>query len=356
MEPMMMKSQGRTLTIPVARVLFSLLALFLVLIIPSPGGAEPQTELLYTLRIPFEVGAQSEVRFPDGRVLPMGKVRVLPWKSKHPGFTASRYGVGGEVVATAANAHHFLIDVEDGRGRTLSLIPTATFVATAGLGSCIVVEGTGGIGLWGRYAPTVGSPVFVVNRIGSRIRFRSPDLLKVATGLEVDVHAPPAAVDYLQIENRVGGRAWYHDGTGDHLFGVVDRPVTGTGRFSGTLYQAAGFVRANHLGVLCVSTTPVGDIGGFQIVPRNHTFNPELQKTQRMSQWLILRGPDYEDLTGKFPFFSGAVRPGDREDPRSHQGWVFCRYGETPWMPLPVVSDKTEDGLGGVTEFRILLH
>lgn len=335
-----------------------LLVLFLSgFLLPHPASAEPQGQLLYTLHIPFEVGAPAEVRLPDGSAVPCGKVRVLPWKTKYPGFTASRYGVGGEVVATAANAHHFLIDVEGNRGRTLSLIPTATFVATAGLGSCLVVEGTGGMGLWGRYAPTVGSPVYVVNAIGSRIRFRSPDLLKVAKALEVEVFVPETAVDYLQIENRVGGRAWYHDGSGDHLFGLVDRPVSGTGRFSGTLYQDASRVRANHLGVLCVSTTPAGDIGGFQIVPRNHTFSPELQETQRMNQWLILRGPDFEDLTGKFPFFSGAVRPADREVAEgAHQGWVLCREGAGPWVPLPVVSDRTEDGLAKVTELRILLH
>ncbi|MCX7829252.1 MAG: hypothetical protein N2315_08685, partial [Thermanaerothrix sp.] len=86
-------------------------------------------ELLYTLRLPLEPRAPVEAVYPDGRRVFLGTVRLIPWKTRYPGFTASRNGTGGEVIASGANAHHLLLDVEKGKGRTLSIIPSSTFVA-----------------------------------------------------------------------------------------------------------------------------------------------------------------------------------------------------------------------------------
>jgi len=311
---------------------------------------------LYTIRIPLVAGQHASLVDAEGLSRDLGKVRVLPWKTKYPGFTASSYGDGGQIVASGANALHVLVDVENGHGRTLSILPTSTFVATAGIGSSLYLEGVGGIGLWGAFAPPVGSPVFIVNQIGAKIPLNDVSLLKYAQAIEIDVFPPVEDVEYLEIENRVGGRAFWHDSRGDHLFGLVDRPVSGTGRFSGTLYQERSRVRANHPGVICVSTSPAGKIGGFQIVPRNHTFSPEMRKTQRMDQWLILRGPDFEDLTGRFPFFFGALRPGDRSVPGDREGTVVCRVNGGAWEPLPEAEDVQPEALKDVTAIRIYVR
>jgi|GEM_PF-5716334 len=54
-------------------------------------------QVAYTIRLPMEVGALAEVLYPDGSSESMGKVRVLPVKTRYPGFTASRLGEPGSV-------------------------------------------------------------------------------------------------------------------------------------------------------------------------------------------------------------------------------------------------------------------
>ena len=292
---------------------------------PAAGASiylkEDPELLMFTIRVPTVTGEQAQVIMPDGSAIEVGKVRAVPAKTRYPGFTASKYGIGGQVIATAANAHHIQVSVESGEGRTLSLIPSETFVAASGMGTSFIVEGVGGAGLWGEYAPFVGSPVYIINQSGMPTLFNNVDLLKYATALEIRVYRPDEEIDYIEIENKDGGWAWYHDGKGDHQFAVVESGVTGTGRFEGSLYQSLGKVRANHPGVICVSTTDKYDIGGFQIIPLNHTYSKEMQKTRRMSQYIVMRGVDFEVLTGHAPFFWGFIRPGANVECRIAGKW-----------------------------------
>ncbi|WP_164925211.1 hypothetical protein [Thermanaerovibrio acidaminovorans] len=311
-------------------------------------------QVAYTIRLPMEVGALAEVLYPDGSSESMGKVRVLPVKTRYPGFTASRLGEPGSVVASGANAHHILVDVERSRGRTLSVIPSVTFVAAAGNGSSMVIEGVGGVGLWGRLSPPVGSRVYVVNRLGYRIPFRSRDLLKVASALEIDVEERSPG-DYVRIENWEGGGVFLGVDRREERLGTVEKPFHSSGRFLGTLYQTVSAVRANHPGVICVSTTQVGDIGGFQIVPLTHMYDDEMQKSRNMGQWLIVRGDRFQDLAGTYPLFSGVIRPFDREGD-SPEGRVLCRIGDGPWIDLPEASGVQEGIFQDVTEIKILLR
>lgn len=325
---------------------------------PQKAYAKPEdpSQLMFTVHLPMTPGEHAQVVFPDGRTIDMGKVRTVPTKSRHPGFTASKYGLGGQVIATAANAHHLQISVEDGSGRTISVIPAETFVAAPGFGTSFVVEGIGGTGLWGQYAPYVGSPVYIVNQVGVPVLFNNIGLLQFASAVEIRVYRPEESIEYLEIENWAGGKAWYRDSEGrDHPFALVEHGVSGTGRFEGTLYQGPGMVRANHPGVICVSTTRKMDIGGFQIVPLSHTYAKEMQKSRRMGQYIILRGVDFEDLTGKFPFFRGEVRPGDSEIPERREGRVFGKVNGA-WGPLPEISGLTENTLTGIDAIRIYLR
>jgi hypothetical protein len=308
---------------------------------------------MFTIHVPMETGERATVIFPDGSSEEMGRVLAIPIKSRHPGFTASKYGIGGQIIATAANAHHIQISVEDGTGRTMSLVPSMTFANAPGYGTSFVVEGVGGSGLWGKYAPFVGSPAYIVNRVGVPVLFNNIQLFQFATALEIRVYSPERAIEYFEIENVVGGRAWYHDEDGDHQFAVVESGVGGTGRFEGTLYQGLGLVRANHPGVICVSTCPKREIGGFQIVPLSHTYSSEMQKTRRMSQYIVLRGVSFEDIAGQSPFFKGWVRPGDA-DSDSRTGWVSCKI-DGEWQELPNISGLTEHTLEDVEAFRIHL-
>lgn len=310
---------------------------------------------MYTLKIPLSPGSPVEAVCSDGSKIPLGLVRVVPWKTRYPGFTASRNGVAGRVVASGANALHLLIDVERGRGRTLSIIPSVTFVAVAGTGSSLVVEGVGGVGLFGAYAPTVGSMVYVVNPLGFRIPFRSKDLLKVAVALEIDVEAPPEDASYIRFENWAGGGVFLGSDGSEREVAVVEKPFDSSGRFLGTLYQVAGGVRANHPGVICVSTSPLGEIGGFQVAPLSHMYDQEMRKSRNMGQWMIVRGVSFEDIEGTYPLFSGLIRPFDRSS-NSNVGRVLCRIGQDPqWQDLPQASDISPGTFQDVREIKILL-
>jgi hypothetical protein len=344
----------------IPRFLCILCGLWLSLLSLDPALASVYLEenpelLMFTIHIPMTPGEQAQVIFPDGLRLDMGKVRATPSKSRYPGFTASKYGLGGQVIATAANAHHIQVSVENGEGRTISIIPAGTFVAASGLDTSFVIEGVGGAGLWGKYAPYVSSPVYIVNPAGVPVLFNNINLFKFASALEIRVYRPASAIDYIEIENKPGGLAWHHDSNGDHQFAVVESGVGGTGRFEGTLYQGLGKVRANHPGVICVSTTERGDIGGFQIVPLSHTYSKEMQKTRGMSQYIVLRGLDFEDLTGQAPFFRGHIRPGDADDEDYNTGVVKCRIGGE-WRDMPLVPGLTEHTMTDIESFRIYLQ
>ena len=311
--------------------------------------------MLYTIHIPLEVRAYVQVIFPDGSVKDMGRLLAIPTTSRHPGFTASKYGLGGQVIASASNAHHIQISVEDGAGRTMSIIPAVTVVGASGFDTSFVVDGVGGSGLWGEYSPPVGSPVYIVNQIGIPVLFSSAYLFQYATALQVRVYRPERELEYIEIENEVMGKAWYRDADGeDHQFALVVKPVSGTGRFQGTFYQGLGMVRANHPGVICVSTCDKAMLGGFQIIPLSHTYNTEMQRMRDMNQYLILRGIDFEDLTGQEPFFRGYMRPGDI-DSEGRSGTVICKI-DGEWQEMPNVYGLTEDGLADIEAFRIYLQ
>jgi hypothetical protein len=309
---------------------------------------------MFTIHVPMELGTQAQVIFPDGAALDMGRVLAVPQKSRHPSFTASKYGIGGQIIATASNAHHIQISVEDGAGRTMSLIPSQTFANAPGFGASFIVEGIGGSGLWGEYSPFVGSPAYIVNQVGVPVLFNNLQIFQFATALEIRVYRPEREIEYFEIENVEGGKAWYRDASGDHQFAVVESRVLGTGRFEGTLFQGLGRVRANHPGVICVSTCAKREIGGFQIVPLSHTYSSEMQKTRRMHQYIVLRGVDFEDIAGQSPFFKGWVRPGDVDIPDYKTGWVTCRINGV-WQEMPNISGLSDDTLSNVEAFRIYM-
>ncbi|MCX7828595.1 MAG: hypothetical protein N2315_05215, partial [Thermanaerothrix sp.] len=222
-------------------------------------------------------------------------------------------------------------------------------------GSSLVVGGVGGIGLFGRYSPTVGSKVYVVNRLGYRIPFRSKDLLKHGVSLEIDVEAPPDEASYLRFENWQGGQVYLAVNGEERPVAVVEKPFDSSGRFLGTLYQVPGGVRANHPGVICVSTSPLGEIGGFQIVPIGHVYDREMQKVRNMGQWMIVRGLSFERLEGAYPLFYGLIRPFDRSSGED-VGRVLCKMGDNPdWQELPEASDVQPGVFADVKEIKILL-
>jgi hypothetical protein len=112
-------------------------------------------------------------------------------------------------------------------------------------------------------------------------------------------------------------------------------------------------VRANHPGVICISTCEKREIGGFQIIPLTHTYSVEMQRMRGMYQYLVLRGVNFENLTGRAPFFRGFMRPGDI-DAGSRAGLVTGRI-DGEWHEIQNIPGLTDDSLANIEAFRIYL-
>jgi hypothetical protein len=170
----------------------------------------------------------------------------------------------------------------------------------------------------GGYAPFVGSPVYVQQPDGTWLHL--PENYQPATGniLLIRVFRADPMPKELIFENRFGGFITIHYYNGaSKIIGQVLRPVSGVGRFLGTQYTPVGRIRANHSGVIDISTSPFQKFGGIQIVPANHGMSEEMIKARMMSQWMVVgpvnaTDPSWENTA---PLFSYYLRPSyDRND------------------------------------------
>jgi hypothetical protein len=90
-----------------------------------------------------------------------------------------------------------------------------------------------------------------------------------------------------------------------------------SGRFIGSYFSEVGRLRANHSGVIDISTSPRGVVGSFQIVPANHAMSPELSYILTSTQWMVIGpvnalDPSWEATA---PLYSSYLRPRfDRAD------------------------------------------
>jgi hypothetical protein len=119
-------------------------------------------------------------------------------------------------------------------------------------------------------------------------------------------------------ENRFGGLITIQYGEEKPKpIGQVLRPVQGIGRFIGSYFSEVGRLRANHNGVIDISTSPRGKIGSFQIVPADHAMSPETHYIRELTQWMVVGpvsalDPSWE---GTAPLYSAFLRPRyDRND------------------------------------------
>jgi hypothetical protein len=265
------------------------------------------------------------------------------------------------VTASAVNAVHILMSVEEGHGRTMSALPRETIAPAAGPGAAIVLDCEAGTSFFGAWAPPAGTRITVVTPNGAEHPLSSA-LPKEGDVLifRVYEHAAPYMVDF---ENRPGGRvvAW-GDGRARTIARVI-RPVGGTGRFEGGLYQWDSRVRANHAGVIDVSSSPYGTVGGFQIIPWDHALrSEEMQGVWGATQWMIIAPADGESMMGgTAPLFYGGLVPGPSRGERLWDMWstygrkslALARINGGPWTKLPLVPGKNDDGLKSVTHLRV---
>ncbi len=256
------------------------------------------------------------------------------------GFRASSWVPRSSVAATAVNAIHLKIanNPQTGRAATFSLIPRGGGEGDVLPQAAIMLDTPPGLGVFGGLGPTVGSPVYLLPlgpaqgtkpaaAAEGESEARSPraewqplpsDYVPArGDRLLILRMVPDRALRYLDFENVFGGRilATYSDG-GQEVIGHVLAPVTGIGRFEGTRDADVGRVRANHAGVIDVSTSPYGMVGGFQIIPWDHANDSEMFYVRTNHQWLVVGPVDMkEGRSSAFaPLFFGALYPSWRPD------------------------------------------
>jgi hypothetical protein len=122
-----------------------------------------------------------------------------------------------------------------------------------------------------------------------------------------------------------------------------------------------------------VSTSVLGDIGGFQIVPANHGMSSEMLNARLLTQWMVISPISALDpsLEGIAPFFRYYIQPQYSSDDLDKEDWykrmverflVQCRVNYGDWQSLPSFTlylDRPLPNWAGsaikdITHFRIL--
>ncbi|MBQ6112502.1 MAG: hypothetical protein IJL01_08940, partial [Synergistaceae bacterium] len=110
-------------------------ALAVMLCISCSCYAYASDERYIEIQIPCRVNEDVKIIMPNGEVFMPGKVLMTPSKTNWPAYTASKWSTPSSVCASAVNAIHILIDVENDRGRIISLVPSVTVAPAASRGS-----------------------------------------------------------------------------------------------------------------------------------------------------------------------------------------------------------------------------
>lgn len=346
---------------------------------PSPEVApeqHPAMRLLFALRIDNRVDGAIEALLPGGETVPLGQVRVPCERVDPNAYTASRWAEEGSVCGTAVNAMHIHTgnNPETGRGMVFSLVPSTLanlpddWRSYRNESSSIYTSIPAGEAIFGgEWSPFSGSPVAVEGPDGPRPL--APGYTPcIGDVLRITVEEPVPYPTSLVFENRYGGLITIaYAGQPDRVIGQVLQPVMGVGRFEGSPFARPGRIRASHPGVICVSVSLAGELGGFQIIPANHGMSPEMNYAREKTQWMVVGpvsalDPSWE---GTAPLFAHYIRPlvteGRTLEERLGRFLVDCRFESGPWQPLPVVDLPRDQlpaeaawALRGITHIRIL--
>ena len=283
----------------------------------------------------------------------IGSVLAPATKANPEGYTASKWAFDSTVCASAVNAIHVKVcnHPDTGRGVIFSIVPAGQVIGAAQrqASSVIITDIEPGVAIFGGgLAPYVNSPVRII-RDGSDLPLPADYAPADGDELLIIVGQPERAAAELIFENRFGGLITlrYADGE-SKVIGCVLRPVVGIGRFTGTVDAAPGRIRANHPGVIDISTSPLGMVGGFQIVPAGHAQSPEVAYIRRNTQWMVVGpvsalDPSWEGIA---PLFAGYLAPNYRPDDISgrHEDWmqrllarclVQAKISDGPWQAMP---------------------
>jgi len=296
---------------------------------PAAAGAVPSPETpVEKVAEVDEIGRIRVENAPGGAVevsdhccwRQIGSVLRHTEKVDRRGFTASKWALPGTVAATAVNAIHIKVgdNEEEDRGIVFSLLPREFAPGadrpfrTPSPDSSIYTDIPAGSAIFGGdFTPMIGSPVFLAR--GDELAPLQADYVPTRGDvLVISIRRPREYPSQIVFENRFGGLILleYPNGCRKPI-GTVLRPVIGVGRFPGTLYAGIGRIRANHPGVIDISTSPQGEVGGFQIIPAGHAMSPETKYVRRLTQWMVVGPLDARERSweGVAPLFFQHLRP-----------------------------------------------
>ncbi len=322
-----------------------------------------------------------------GRNLPpntciLGKVERPATDVRTQSFRASAYGTGSVVVASAVNAIHIKIYTQSylGRGATISIFPKELYGFNLKgepdrlLDYVIYTDvQTGRYLFGGSFSPIPGSAVRVIRNAKSE-KLGFGYIPKVGDILEIEVSIPLNHLKKITFENKEKGRvyAFYQDGV-KKVIATVAKPITGVGRFDGSILAPVGSIRAVHSGVIEISTSRRGQIGGFQITSVSHTMAGSLVRALIRPQYLLLLPTKDEILEGTPPLFRDYLFPrvNDVEEPDvrtiSNQTISVEKIPHLPKIavfgdfgrglePLPVCEGRNDNALIGLKELIISFY
>jgi len=317
----------------------------------------------YRIKIANKEGGLIEASNDQGKTwIKIGRVLLPTDKVSNTGYTASRWVEDGFVAAVAVNAIHIKTDYNysDDRGVVFSLLPKEAYQKpkdTTGKSnsylspdSTIYTDIKAGTGIFGgEWSPFVGNSIATVDANGVMRPLKKGYVPAVGHEIVIIVERPVRYPKEIVFENRFGGLITikYNDGEIRYI-GQVLRPVEGVGRFIGGDLADVGRIRAAHAGVIDVSTSPLGYVGGFQIIPAAHGMSEEMKNARTLTQWMVIGpmralDPSYE---GVAPFFKYYLQPKYGEDDIEAADWegkllerflVEVKYkGENEWQQMPV--------------------
>ena len=308
---------------------------------------------------------------PEGAETVIGKVLAPANAVNDQGYTASGWAPEGRVAATAVNAVHLKLKNTAPKATIMSILPKELFANPSDFNAMykssasIITDMPGGTGFFGgAFAPFIGSPVLADR--GEGFKQIEPDFVPAeGDRIRILVQRPkrfPAAITF---ENRFGGRVIlrYADGE-EKVIAQVLKPVYGVGRFGGSEFADVGRIRANHTGVICVSASPVGQIGGFQIIPENHGMSPEMSTARTLTQWMVVGPKNIDDPSteGVAPLFRYFLRPvyyplgaeGRSIEQMMDMFIVQVQRAHGPWERMPEFTGRNDTAMPDLTAIRIL--
>ena len=339
---------------------------------------------IYRIRIPNVLNGTIEVSENKGQTWStIGHVLLPSAQISDQGYTASRWVDDGDIAAVAVNSIHIKTDFnfKDDRGVIFSFTPKEYYSLEykkmlISPDSSVYTDIKSGDSLFGGgFSPFVGNKISTVDAKGTVYPVKTGYVPKIGDTFLMIVERPKRYPKEIVFENRFGGLITikYIDGE-KRFIGQVLRPIEGVGRFIGSEYADVGRIRANHAGVICISTSPLGYVGGFQIIPAGHGMSKEMITARTLTQWMVIGpvsalDPSFEGLA---PFFKYFLQPIYSENDIDFPDWkkrllgrflVEVKYKDKDkWEPMPAYYMKqgaalpkwANTAMEGISQIRIL--